>query len=528
MTTQADPPAEDPVVHDMTVGHPQRWTILGILCLCLILVVAAVSSLNVAIPSIVRALDADQTEQLWIIDAYGLVFAGFLLFAGALGDRFGRKLALLSGLTLFAGAAVVASQAADPAQLIALRAVMGIGAALIMPATLSILTHVFPPQERGKAIAVWAGFAGAGGAIGPLMSGLLLEHYWWGSVLFINVPIALVAFVAIAAFVPSSRDADELPLDPVGAVLSIVGLAALVYGIINGGEHGWTEPRALAGFAVGLVGLAAFVRYELHLDHPMLDPRLFRLRRLSLGSFTITAAFAVMFGMFYLVTLYLQFVQGYSPLAAAVHQIPFAITMLIVSPQGPRLVARFGARTMVTFGLLVQATAFVILSTLRPDTPYAVLFVGLVLLGIGLANLMPPSTEAIVSSLPPSKAGVGSAINDTTREVGGALGIAVLGSLLSMGYRNGLGSLLDQLPASAAGLARDSIAGAIAVGTSAQAPDGVGAQLVEAAKVAQTDGMRLAFLAAAAIGVVAAVLVNRLWPTEPLASAAEREALVAD
>ncbi len=507
-------------------GDPRRWTILGILCLCLILVVASVSSLNVAIPSIVRAIDADQTEQLWIIDSYGLVFAGFLLFAGALGDRYGRKLALLGGLVIFAGAAVVASEAGDPAQLIALRAVMGIGAALIMPATLSILTSVFPPAERGKAIAVWAGFAGAGGAIGPLMSGVLLEHYWWGSVLFINVPIALVALVAIAWVVPSSRDEERRPLDPVGALLSIVGLGGLVFGIINGPEHGWTSVGTIGGFVLGAVGLVGFVLYEMRIELPMLDPRLFRLRRLSLGSLTITAAFGVMFGMFYIVTLYLQFVQGFSPLAAAVHQIPFAVTMLIVSPQGPRLVARFGARTMVTFGLLVQAVGFCVLATLGPDTPYIVLFVGLVLLGIGLANLMPPSTEAIVAALPPSKAGVGSAINDTTREVGGAIGIAVLGSMLSIGYRSGISDVVSRLPAEAADAVRDSIAGAIAVGTSPDAPPGLGEQLVDTARSAYTDGLTLAFLVAAGIGVVAAVIVNRAWPKEPLASAEEREELI--
>ncbi len=358
------------------------------------------------------------------------------------------------------------------------------------------------------------------------MSGLLLERYWWGSVLFINVPIALLALVAIAAVVPSSRDEERRPLDPLGAVFSIIGLGGLVFGIINGPEHGWTSAATLAGFVVGILGLVGFVLYELRIEFPMLDPRLFRLRRLSLGSLTITAAFGVMFGMFYIVTLYLQFVRGYSPLAAAVHQLPFAVTMLIVSPQGPRLVARFGARTMVTFGLVVQAVGFGVLATLGPDTSYGVLLVGLVLLGIGLANLMPPSTEAIVASLPPSKAGVGSAINDTTREVGGAIGIAVLGSLLSIGYRSGISDLVAQLPAEPASVVRDSIAGAIAVGRSPQAPPGMGAQLIDTAKGAYTDGLSLAFLVAAGIGVVTAVIVNRTWPKTPLAPAEEREELI--
>lgn len=521
-----DPPVRDGGAPPYE-ADPRRWTILGILCLSLVLIVASVSSLNVAIPSIVRALDASQTEQLWILDSYALVFAGLLLPAGAIGDRYGRKGALLVGLGIFGSAAVAASFSDTAAAVIASRATMGIGAALVMPATLSIITIVFPPEERGKAIAIWAGFAGAGGAIGPLSSGFLLEHYWWGSVFFINVPIVALAFVAITFLVPTSRDDERRPLDPVGALLSIGGLGSLVFGIINGPEHGWSDPFTVAAFLSAVVLLIGFVRYEAGSRFPMLDPRLFRIRRFALGSLTITVGFMVMFGMFFLITLYLQFVQGNSALGAAVRTLPFAVTMIIVSPRGPLAVARFGARAVVTAGLLLQASGFVVMAQFTPDTPYVAVAGGLVLLATGLALFMPASTEAIVSSLPPSKAGVGSAVNDTTREVGGAIGIALLGSLLSIGYRDGVEPLVSNpaVPPQAAEFIHDSIGGAAAV--AAQAPPAFRQEILDTAGRAYTDGMSVAFLVAALAGVVTAAIVNHYYPRRPLASAEEREEVIA-
>lgn len=511
------------VPSDSAEGDPRRWVILGILCLSLILIVASVSSLNVAIPSIVRALAASQTEQLWILDAYALIFAGVLLPAGAIGDRYGRKGALLVGLLIFGGAAVVATIADSPAQLIMLRGVMGVGAAFIMPATLSIITVVFPPQERGKAIAIWAGFAGAGGALGPLASGLLLDHYWWGSVFFVNVPLVALAFLAIAVIVPTSRDPETRPLDPIGALLSIAGLGSLVFGIIQGPEQGWLSGVTIGAFVAAAVFLIGFVRYELAARHPMLDPRLFKIRRFALGSLTITAAFAAMFGMFYLATMYFQFVQEHSPLAAAVRLLPFPITMLLVAPRGPKAVERFGAANVVSVGLLIQAVGFVAASFLGVDTPYVMAAGTFVTIAVGLALLMPPSTEAIVSSLPPSKAGVGSAVNDTTREVGGAIGIALLGSLMSTRYRSGVGDVVDQaqangLPQEAGERIHDSIAGvgqARQVATELNLPDVVFQQLdgvAEVAKDAFTQGMTVAFLAAAGIGFVTSIVVRWFYP----------------
>lgn len=490
---------------DPEVGHPRRKVILAIMCGALILVVAGVSSLNVAIPTIVRALDATQSEQLWIIDAYALVFAGLLLPAGALGDRYGRKKALLLGLVIFGLASLAATMATTPEQLIGLRAVAGIGAAFIMPATLSIITVVFPPHERGRAIAVWAGFAGAGGALGPLASGALLEYFWWGSVFFINVPIVLLMLVAVTVIVPRSREGDGVALDPIGAVLSILALGSLVFGIIEGGEWGWTDGRTVGVFAFSAVSIASFIAYELRSDNPMLDPRLFKIRPFTIGAITITSAFMLLFGMFYVVTLYLQFVQGHSALGAAVRQLPAAATMIVVAPRSPLLVQRLGAQRVVPIGFVLQAVGFTLMSTLAPDTAYWVLAVALVLLAGGMAMMMPPATEAIVASLPQEKAGVGSAVNDTVREVGGSIGIALIGALLATGYRNGIADVIQNVPEQARAAVEDSIGGAYFV--AAQAPGDAGRQLLDAAGNAYTDGMQLAFSVAAAIALATAAVV---------------------
>ncbi|MGI9595528.1 MAG: MFS transporter, partial [Acidimicrobiales bacterium] len=309
-------------------GDSNRWRILAIMCSCLVLVVAGVSSLNLAIPSIISDLQPSATETLWIVDGYALVFAGLLLPAGALGDRFGRKGALLIGLAIFIAGALWAAWSGDATWLIVARGSMGVGAALIMPATLSIIIAVFPPEERAKAIAVWAGFAGAGGGIGIIGGGALLEVFWWGSVFFINVPIAIVAGLLIAAVVPTSRDEHATPLDPVGSLLSIAGLGSLVYAIIEGGERGWGAGVTVGAFIAAVVLLSAWVAWESSTTNPMLDPALFRRVPFSMGSLTIAAGFAVMFGMFFLLTQYFQFVQGLSPLAAGVRNLTFAVAMI--------------------------------------------------------------------------------------------------------------------------------------------------------------------------------------------------------
>lgn len=514
MSSSTSQPAVDrrpAAAWDPMVGHPDRKRVLAICCLCLVLVVIAVSSLNVAIPTILEDLQPSSTQLLWIIDSYALVFAGLLLLAGAIGDRFGRKGALLGGLTVFGLAALAASFAPNPEMLIATRAVMGIGAAFVMPATLSIVTSVFPPQERAKAIATWAGFAGAGSALGPLLGGFMVEHFGWASVFLVNLPFVVVAMALIARFVPSSRDTEERRLDVVGAALSVVSLCGLLFGIIQGPEEGWTSPVVLGAFAVTIVVGVLFVLWELRTDEPMLDPRFFRIPAFRAGSGVITAVFFGMFGMFFMLTQYLQFVKGYSPLVAGAATAPSALTMLIVAPRSPALVARFGSRRVVVTGMLLVASAFVIYTLLGPDTTYLAVALALVVGAFGMGLSMAPASTAIVSSLPMSKAGVASAVNDVTREIGGALGIAVLGTILTSRFT---ALMDDRLPAGVPDDvrvgARSSINAAMVIADNV--PQEFSGPLREAARSAFTDAFNTAFIVSAVLLFITALVAARAVP----------------
>jgi EmrB/QacA subfamily drug resistance transporter len=482
------------------------------MCLCLVLIVAAVSSLNVAIPTIVRELAPSSTQQLWILDAYALVFAGLLLFCGALGDRYGRKYALIVGLLIFAGASMLAAYSSDPTQLIAYRGIMGIGAALIMPATLSTLTVVFAPADRAKAIAIWAGLAGAGGAIGPVASGLLLERFWWGSVFFIAVPIAAVALVAVIAIVPNSAESERHPLDFVGAALSVVALCSIVFGIIQGPESGWLDPVTLGAFAIGVIAAIVFVWWELRIEYPLLDPRFFRIPEFGLGSLTITVAFLSMFGMFFLLTLYLQFVLGYSPLETALRLLPFSAIMIAIAPRNPKLVERFGTRRVIAAGFVIQSIGFALAMLLDVDSSYWLLLAAVGPMAAGMALLMPPATNAIVTSLPEDKAGVASAVNDTTREVGGAVGIALLGTIVTVNYQSEMDGAGERLPGPLGELVEDSIGGAYQAAS--QLDLAQAGPIIGAANRAYVDGTTVAFGLACALGLVMAAIIVRFYPAD--------------
>jgi DHA2 family multidrug resistance protein-like MFS transporter len=338
-----EPKAPERLLHEDPVIFRRRWFLLGIMCLSLVMVVMSVAGLNVALPSLQSDLSATASELQWIIDSYALVFAALLLPAGALGDRFGRKRALVLGLVIFAAGSVVGGIGTNAAQIIAGRIINGIGAAFVMPATLSLLTTIFPPQERRKAIALWAGFAGAGGALGPIVSGALLERFWWGSAFLVNVPVVALVLIAVLVFSPTSRDPEATPLDPIGALLSLIGLASLVFGIIEGPERGWSDSAVMVAFAVAAVGLAAFVVWERRSTHPMLPLTFFRDRRMSVGSGVVTVAFFVMFGLFFLFSLYLQFVRAYSPLEAGLATLPLAITLVALAPRSAALAERLGS-----------------------------------------------------------------------------------------------------------------------------------------------------------------------------------------
>ncbi len=498
---------------DLYEGHPNRWKILPVLVLSLVVVVAGNTSLNVAIPTLVREIGATNAQLQWMVDSYSLVFAALLLPAGALGDRFGRKGALQLGLVVFGMAALLSTLADTPNQLIVTRGIGGVGAAFIMPATLSILAAVFPPAERGRAIAIWAGFAGAGGALGNIVSGFLLEHFWWGAVFFVNIPIVLIALVLGAVLVPSSKDSTATPLDPIGSLMSALGLVGLLFGIIEGPERGWTDPLTLAAFAVGAIGLVSFITWERRSEHPMLPIRFFADRRFSVGAGVIFLVFMAMFGLFFISTQYLQFVKEYSPLQAGLAILPSAITMVLVAPRSDALVQRFGVRATITSGLCLVAVGLGSISLLTPTSPYLQYAISLVIMSAGMATTMAPATTSIMSSLPLDKAGVGSAVNDTTREVGGALGIAILGSVLNVAYRNNVTdsiSAAGAIPDDVAELARESVGAAFALAS--ELPAAAGDALRVGAGNAFTDAMGIAALTGSAIVVGAIILVMKALP----------------
>jgi EmrB/QacA subfamily drug resistance transporter len=451
MTTYDTPTADTPTADTPTAHlddeldprvHERRWLILGALCLSLFIIVMDNTILNVAIPSLITDLGASNSEIQWIIDSYVLVFAGLLLTTGSLSDRFGRKGALQLGIVMFGIGSAAAALSTSATQLIFTRAFMGIGGALIMPATLSILTNVFrDPRERGRAIAVWAGVSGLAVAVGPITGGLLLEHFSWSSVFWVNLPIGATALLLGAFVVPKSRDPKQSRLDPIGALLSIIGLATLLFGIIEGPEKGWTSDIVVAAFAIAAVALIGFVRWEQHSAHPMLDMSVFRNPRFTSASGTITLTFFALFGSMFLMTQYWQLVHGYSPLEAGVRLVPHAAAMMIVAPMSARFVERLGTKRVVTAGLSLIALGLLALSTIDATTPYTVVITYFLIMSAGMGMTMAPATESVMGSLPRAKAGVGSAVNDTTRQVGGALGVAIIGSVVSSAYAGDIAAL---------------------------------------------------------------------------------------
>lgn len=494
----------------MYATYERRWWTLTILCLSLVLIILGNTVLNVALPTLQRELDASATQLQWMVDAYSLVFAGLLLTAGALGDRFGRKGFLALGLSIFGLAALGATQATAPWHLIAARAVMGMGAAFVMPATLSILTNVFPPHERAKAIGIWAGLAGAGAAIGPIAGGYLVEHFSWSAVFYLNVPVVLIALVGGALLVPTSKDPEGHPLDPVGALLSIAGFTALIYAVIEGPNHGWLGRETLSTFALAAVLLGVFGLWELRSANPMLDLKFFRNPRFSAASGAIMAQFMVMMGMFFVLTQYLQFGRGYSALAAGVHSLPMPIAMMALASTSPTFVERFGPRKVVTFGMLLTAAGVLGLSALDVSTPYVFLGLALLVMGTGAGMVMPPATTSIMSTLPLGKAGVGSAVNDTTREIGAALGVGIMGSVLASQYTSSIRDAIAPLPLQAREAADSGVGQALQVAS--RIGGDAGARLADAARVAFVDGMQVSLWVAAGLLVAGALAVNRSFP----------------
>ncbi len=494
-------------------GYERRWWILGVLCTSLLVIGLDNTILNVALPTLVRDLHASTSQLQWLVDAYVLVFAGLLLTTGSLSDRYGRRYALAAGLVVFGIGSVLSAFAGSANTLISTRALMGIGGALIMPSTLSILTNVFPAEERGRAIGIWAGVSGLGIAIGPIVGGWLLSHFWWGSVFLVNVPVVIFALIAGRLIVPNSKDPSPNALDPVGAVLSIVGLVSLVYGIIEAPSHGWTSTQTLWTFGAAVVVLIAFVVWELRSDHPMLDVTFFENRRFTAANISIVLVFFALFGSLFFLTQYLQFVLGYSALQAGIRVAPLALVLMIGAPIAGRLTARFGNKVLVATGMGTVAVGLWYMGTLSVTSGYGHVVIALLILGLGMGTAMVPATESIMGSLPLAKAGVGSAMNDTTRQIGGALGVAILGSIFASSYATHIASSLAGLPASSIAAATSSVGAALAIGAKI---GGVhGAAITLAAKTSFIDAMDRGLVVGATIALLGAMVALIWLPNRP-------------
>ncbi|WP_418956725.1 MFS transporter [Streptomyces tritici] len=494
--------------------HRRRWAILGVLMLSLLIVVLDNSILNVAVRTIAApaptGLGATQSELEWAINSYTLVFAGLLFTAGLLGDRLGRKKVLLSGIAVFGVGSALAALSGTPDELIAYRAVMGLGGAFVMPATLAVLMNVFERDEQPRAIGIWAGGVGLAIAIGPITGGILLEHYWWGSIFLVNVPVVLLALVLMAWLVPDSRDPNPGRIDLTGVLLSILGLVLLVYGIIRGGElASFTDPWVLVTVLGGLAVLALFVVHEKRSDHPAVDMAYFRRPAFSAAVAAIALVFFALMGVTFFSAFYLQSVRGYSALQAGLLILPLAIAQTVFAPRARLVVERFGAKTVCTAGLVALAVGLGAFAFFDADTPVWVLEVVFFLQGAGMAHIMTPVTVSVMQALPREKAGSGSAINNTFRQVGGALGVAVLGSVLSAAYRGEIEGHLGGVPAGLRATAGESIEATLGV---AEKLGPAGDALVRPAYAAFLDAMHVTALASAGVALLGAVVVARYLP----------------
>ncbi|MFE2986101.1 MFS transporter [Streptomyces sp. NPDC059262] len=506
--------------------HRRRWAILGVLMLSLLIVVLDNSILNVAIKTISTpaptGLGATQGELEWAINAYTLVFAGLLFTAGLLGDRIGRKKVLVGGLVVFGLGSALAAESGSPVQLIIFRAVMGIGAAFVMPATLAVLMNVFERDEQPKAIGIWAGGVGLAIAIGPITGGLLLDHFWWGSVFLVNVPIVIIAVVLMLALVPDSKDPNPGRIDLVGVALSVVGLVLLVYGIIKGGQLAdFTDPAVLLTSVAGLVVLVGFVLYEKRSDHPSIDISYFKNKVFSAAIAAIALVFFALMGVTFFSVFYTQSVRGYSPLQTGLLMLPLAAAQLIFAPRARLVVDRFGVRAVTTGGLVILAAMLAAFTILDADTPIWILEVVFFLMGMGMAHVMTPTSVVIMQALPREKAGSASALSNTFRQVGGALGIAVLGSVLSTAYRSGIEDKLALLPAGLRHTAGESIEATLGIAAKLGPR---GDALVGAANDSFLHAMHVTALCGAGIALVSAVVTVLFLPGRPPGTAAEESA----
>jgi EmrB/QacA subfamily drug resistance transporter len=500
---------------DASTIQRRRWVILGVVVVGLLAIVIDNTVLNVALKTIASppgrgGLGASQAELEWAINSYTLVFAGLLFTFGIVGDRIGRKRVLMAGLILFGVGSLFSAYSHSPDQLIAARAVMGLGGAAVMPQTLSIIANVFEAAERARAIGIWTSAVGIGVAIGPVLGGLLLTHFWWGSVFLINVPVTVIGAVAALILVPESRNPSHAKIDFIGVLASVLGLILLVFGIVQGGDgESWLSAGVLGPVFGGLAVLALFAWYESRIEHPSLDVRLFKNRSLSASVGSMALLFFGMGGVYFFTSFYLQNVRGYSPLLTGLLAVPFAVGQFVMAPRSASLVNRLGIRSVMLAGMLMNAVAIGGWAFLSEGSPIWIVAVLFVVQGAGLGLAAPAATSAVMEALPRERAGAGSALTNTARQVAVALSVAVLGSILSQAYRSSLDPTLSALPATARNAAGSSITATQAV--AAQLGQ-AGQFLLAPADSAFVDAMRITTAIAAALAVVGAFAVLRWLP----------------
>jgi EmrB/QacA subfamily drug resistance transporter len=490
--------------------------VLAVLCLGVFLINLSTLIVNIALPQIADQLHASTRDLLWIVDAFNLSFAALVLAGGNLSDRFGRRGALIAGLVVFAAGSLAGSAAESPAMLIAMRVVTGVGSAVIYPVTLSIIVNIFTERlERVKAIAIWGATIGLAIGMGPLVGGALVQHYRWGSILLFTGAVAVLALLLTVRYAPDSRDPATPPLDVLGLVLSTTGLGVMIYTIIQAPQRGWAASASLVGFALALAVLTAFVAQERRCPHPMLDVGLFANLRFTAASGAVTIAFFAMFGFIFLIVQYFQLMHAYGPFETGLRCLPVALVTAPAALIGMRLSVRWGNKLVVAGGLLSFTIAFLWISTIHAHTNYPVIVAQMVFLGLGLGFSTAPATEAIMGVVPPEKAGVGSAVNDATRELGGTLGVAVIGSIALSIYRN---TIADHgLPPATLTVARSSTESALAYAGRLHAlgHDAAAAKISAAAHTGFIDGLHAGCLVAAAVNLLGAVLVLRYLPAHP-------------
>ncbi|MEM8705407.1 MAG: MFS transporter [Actinomycetota bacterium] len=490
---------------DSTEATNPTLTILA-MCLSVVVVIAGVAGLTVAIPTIGAELQATQSELQWIIDSYAIVLAALLLPAGALGDRFGRKRMMLAGWAVFVAATAATALTEEISLLITFRAISGAGAALVFPGTLSTITNVIPDERRTQAIAAWTVSASLGGTIGSVGAGALIEGFWFGSIFVATAIIGALIAVLTAVAVPETSDPQDSNLDPIGSIASLIGIGAITLGIIEGPIKGWSDPLVVGGLVIGVVGLVAFVVWELRTDRPLLDVRLFRLRGFSTGSLSIFLQFLAAFGFFFTASQFLAFVFDYSPLMIGLGLLPIGVTIPLGSAIAPKAIERFGRGPTGAAGLLALAVGLGWFNLVGVDTDYWFFAIGVLIFGLGFGLAAPPATEAIVEALPRHRQGVASAMNDVTRELGGAFGIAIIGSALTSGYRS---TIESELPPELAEPIGDSAGAGLAIAAQSGAD---GAAIVEAVQQGVADGFGVAMTLAAVAAVVGAVYVALRTP----------------